>query len=111
MFEESWFEVSQEGRMTDYQKGFEILQNLIAKRWIPEILCSISQGNFNYTTILNSIKFLSQTELQRKLKVLEEYKCVVKYEASSEYHLTVFGDEVNHLFQHFYSLGKKHQVI
>lgn len=97
--------------MTDYQKGLEVIQDLITKRWIPEILCSISQGNLNYTSILKSIQFLSQTELQRKLKILEEYKCIEKIEESSEYHLTVFGEEVNHLFQHFYDLGKKYKVI
>lgn len=97
--------------MEEYQKGLEIIQDLITKRWVPEILYSISKGNMNYTKILNSIEFLSQTELQRKLKVLEEYKCVIKDEEKLEYSLTVFGKEVNHLFMHFYDLGKKYEII
>lgn len=97
--------------MTEYQQGLEIIQDLISKRWIPEILCSISKGNENYTNILNSIEFLSQTELQRKLKVLEEYKCIEKDQDTGKYELTVFGEEINHLFQHFYDLGKKHRLI
>lgn len=97
--------------MTEYQKGLEIIQELITKRWIPEILYSISKGNVNYTKILNSIEFLSQTELQRKLKVLEEYKCIEKDKEKVEYRLTIFGQEINHLFRHFYDLGKKYQII
>lgn len=97
--------------MSEYQKGLEIIQDLISKRWIPEILCSISRGNSNFTSVLNSIEFLSNTELQRKLKVLEHYKCVEKDWGNSSYVLTDFGREINHLFQHFYDLGKKYQVI
>ena len=94
--------------MKEYQKGFEIIQELISKRWIPEILYSIASGNNKYTSILNSIRFLSQTELQRKLRALEEYRCLDKKREQGEYCLTDFGREINHLFQHFYDLGRKY---
>lgn len=94
--------------MTEYQKGIEIVQELIKKRWIPEILHSIKLGNKTYTNILNSIEFLSQTELQRKLKILEEYNAVLKSDDESSYNITEFGNEIDHLFQHVYELGQKY---
>lgn len=97
--------------MKEYQRGFEIIQELIAKRWIPEILYSIAKGNNKYTSILNSISFLSQTELQRKLKALEEHRCLNKDRERGEYYLTDFGMEINHLFQHFYDLGRKYMDV
>lgn len=93
--------------MTEYQRGIEIIQDLIKRRWVPEILLSIKMGNYTYTNILNSIPHLSQTELQRKLKVLEEYDCIVKNEEELLYNLTEFGNEINHVFQHVYDLGQR----
>lgn len=94
--------------MTEYQKGIEIVQDLIKKRWIPEILHSIKLGNQTYTEILNSIEYLSQTELQRKLKVLEEKNCILKNVEETGYILTEFGNEIDHLFQHVFDLGQKY---
>lgn len=94
--------------MTEYQKGIEIIQDLIKKRWVPEILHSIKLGNKTYTNILNSIEYLSQTELQRKLKILEEYEAINKDEKELSYNLTEFGNEIDHLFQHVYELGQKY---
>lgn len=94
--------------MTEYQKGIEIVQDLIKKRWVPEILHSIKLGNKTYTNILNSIEYLSQTELQRKLKILEEYEAINKNEKDLCYDLTEFGNEIDHLFQHVYELGQKY---
>lgn len=97
--------------MNEYQKGIEVIQDLIKRRWVPEILLSVKMGNETYTNILNSIPNLSQTELQRKLKVLEEYDCIVKNDQELSYHLTEFGYEINHLFQHIYDLGQKFLTI
>lgn len=94
--------------MTEYQKGIEIIQDLIKKRWVPEILHSIKLGNKTYTNILNSIEYLSQTELQRKLKILEEFEAINKDEKELSYNLTEFGNEIDHLFQHVYELGQKY---
>ncbi|MGF0040565.1 winged helix-turn-helix transcriptional regulator [Peptoniphilaceae bacterium SGI.131] len=94
--------------MNDYQKGFELIHDLIKKRWVPQILHSIKIGRYTYTDILNSIDYLSNTELQRKLRVLEENKCIYKEEGNGGYYLTDFGREIEHLFNHFYELGKKY---
>lgn len=94
--------------MTEYQKGIEVIQDLLKRRWVAEILHSIKLGNKTYTAILNSIEFLSQTELQRKLKVLEEYECIYKNEEKITYHMTEFGNEIDHVFQHVYELGKRY---
>ena len=97
--------------MTEYQRGMQIIQDMITKRWVPEILCSLSNGNNTYTKILNSIEFLSDTELQRKLKILCSNQCIIRDQELGIYSLTEYGREINHLFQHFYDLGKRHQRI
>lgn len=96
--------------MTAYDKGFELIQDLVKKRWIAEILHSISLGNHSYTDILNSIDYLSHTELVRKLKVLEEYDCVEKKEEGVNvyYYLKDLGYDLDHIFSHFVELGDKY---
>lgn len=49
--------------MTEYQKGIEIIQDLIKKRWVPEILHSIKLGNKTYTNILRLDKDFESLEL------------------------------------------------
>lgn len=90
-----------------YLDGFELLHNLIKKRWVPEILHSIKKGNDSYTSILNSIDYLSDTELNRKLRLLLDYKCIERREESS-YKLTSFGDEMDHIFSHISDLGERY---
>lgn len=99
--------------MSEFQKAFEIIGDLIKYRWVPEILRSIKSGHTNYTEILDSIEYLSHTELQRKLKILSEYDCVVKMQKENRtiYMLTEFGDEMDHIFNHFYQVGQKYLRI
>lgn len=40
--------------MEQIDKGFEIIQNVIKMRWVPEILFSIKEGNTKYSDILNT---------------------------------------------------------
>ncbi len=54
--------------------GFEIVQDLIKLRWVPEILKSIDLGNQRYSEIQRSIPYISHTELNRKLAILTEKK-------------------------------------
>ena len=82
--------------------GFEIIQDLIKLRWVPEILKSISLGNRRYTEILESIPNLSHTELNRKLSLLIEKEVIVKVEDqnASYYKLLQFGGDLVHIFNH-----------
>lgn len=99
--------------MGKYDKGFELIQELVKKRWIPEIVHSVSLGNHTYTDILNSIEYISHTELIRKLKILEEYDCVEKTEKGNNvyYYLKPLGYDLDHIFSHFVELGDKYFTV
>lgn len=96
--------------MGEYDRGFELIQDLVKKRWVPEIIHSISLGNHTYTDILNSIEYLSHTELGRKLKTLEEYNCINKTEEGVKvyYYLEPLGYDLDHIFSHFIELADKY---
>lgn len=96
-----------------YDKGFELIQELVKKRWIPEIIHSISLGNHSYKAILDSIEYLSHTELIRKLKTLEEYDGVEKKKEGNNvyYYLKPLGHDLDHIFSHFVELGDKYFTV
>lgn len=95
---------------TQISSGFEILQDLIKLRWIPEILKSISMGNSTYTSILKSIPYLSHTELNRKLNILIKRKAIVKEgDKLTCYQLQDFGEDLVHIFYHLEDLEAKYQ--
>lgn len=90
--------------------GFEILQNLIKLRWIPEILKSINLGNYHYSEILRSIPYLSHTELNRKLIILIEKNVIERIEEDNSiyYSLLEFGKDLVHIFNHLEDLEEKY---
>ena len=93
--------------MTD---GFELIHDLVKHRWIPEIIGSIASGHENYSDILDDHKFLSRTELNRKLALLLEKNVVEKevIENRSYYKLLEFGEDLDHIFKHFAEVGSKY---
>ncbi len=58
--------------------GFQIIQDLIKLRWVPEILKSMEMGNQRYSEILKSIPHISHTELNRKLLALIDKDVISK---------------------------------
>lgn len=90
--------------------GFEIVQDLIKLRWIPEILKSISLGNKRYKDILNSIPYMSHTELNRKLAILLDRNVIEKIVDGSDsyYSLQNFGKDLVHIFYHLEDLEEKY---
>lgn len=98
--------------MSKFTTGFEIIHEFIGLKWVPEILESIDNGNRKYTDILNSIPFLSHTELQRKLRILQEKNAISKtvYDSGSDYQLETFGKDLLHIFKHFSTLSEKYLV-
>ncbi|NLN47864.1 MAG: helix-turn-helix transcriptional regulator [Clostridiales bacterium] len=98
-------------KFTSYN-GFCIVQELIKLRWVPEILKSIEAGNMRYSEILNSIPYISHTELNRKLSILMNKKAINKTADSGiiNYNLLVFGKDLVHIFNHLEDLEKKYCV-
>ncbi|NLX62292.1 MAG: helix-turn-helix transcriptional regulator [Tissierellia bacterium] len=96
--------------MSKFTSGFEIIHEFIGLKWVPEILESIGNGNKRYTDILNSIPYLSHTELQRKLKILQEKNAISKKDTNTgpEYQLEAFGKDLLHIFVHFSELSEKY---
>ena len=96
--------------MTIIDKGYEIIQGLVGSRWVPEILYAIDSGYIRYSEIENNIPNISHTEMQRKLKMLVEKNVLEKTENcnQTEYHLTLFGGDLVHIFHHFEDLSIKY---
>lgn len=90
--------------------GLVFIQDLIKLRWIPEILKSIDQGNTKYSDILNSIPYMSHTELNRKLAVLIERNVIEKVVDENENYYTLlnFGKDLVHIFEHLEDLEDKY---
>ena len=90
--------------------GFKIVHDLIKLSWIPEILKSISYGNHRYSDILNSIPYMSHTELNRKLAVLVEKNVIHKNldDQTISYSLMEFGNDLVHIFYHLEDLEERY---
>lgn len=90
--------------------GFEIVEDLIKLRWVPEILESINSGNHRYSEIKRSIDGISHTELNRKLLILRRKGTILKEEKldSTSYSLLEFGKELVHIFGHLEELQERY---
>ncbi|GFN36598.1 winged helix-turn-helix transcriptional regulator [Tepidimicrobium xylanilyticum] len=90
--------------------GFQIVQDLIKLRWVPEILKSIQLGNQRYSEILTSIPYISHTELNRKLSILIEKKVIEKRTngTNTYYSLLNFGKDLVHIFNHLEDIEEKY---
>jgi DNA-binding HxlR family transcriptional regulator len=92
--------------------GFQIVQELVKLRWVPEILKSIEHENKRYSEILGCIPYLSHTELNRKLTILMQKKVIEKrsHEGIIYYSLLGFGKDLVHIFNHLENLEEKYCV-
>lgn len=94
--------------------GFQIVEDLIKLRWVPEILESINSGNHRYSEIKRNIDGISHTELNRKLLILIKKGTISKEENldNTSYILLEFGKELVHIFNHLEELQEKYfQVL
>ena len=90
--------------------GFQIVEDLIKLRWVPEILESINSGNHRYSEIKRSVDGISHTELNRKLLILARKGTILKEENldRTSYSLLEFGKELVHIFSHLEELQEKY---
>lgn len=96
--------------MKNIRLGYEMLQDLIGSKWVPEILSEIEQGSNRYSDILHNIPFLSSTELRRKLRILQERNIIIRVEIDHHvtYSLAPFGEDLVHIFQHIEEISEKY---
>lgn len=90
--------------------GFQIIHDLIKLKWVPEILESVSTKNNRYNEILQSIQYISHTELNRKLNMLVKRGVINKTikDQDISYTLSRFGEELVHIFRHLEELEDRY---
>ena len=96
--------------MIKIDESFEEVHGMIRSRWIPEILDSVKEGNHSYGKILDSIDYISGTELNRKLNLLVEKGALAKREEvhKSYYEFLDLGEDLHHIFYHLVELKEKY---
>ncbi len=94
---------------SDKERGFERVYELIKHRWVLEIIRAISKGHTRYGEILALHPFLSKTELNRKLAMLQAYEVIEKdgSERTAPYRLLSFGEDLEKLHVQMEALGRK----
>ena len=78
------------------------LLDLVSKRWFCEVLFCIEEGNNRFKLIKDSLKYISDTILSDRLKLLERYGLISRMDHDEippkvEYSLTGKGDELSTL--------------
>lgn len=91
-------------------EGFQLIHDIFRLKWIPEIIESLATGQNRYSDIADSISYISHTELNRKLLMLQERQVIHKkvIEGKEGYYLTDFGLDLNHVFNHFVDMSEKY---
>ncbi len=93
--------------MSKFNEGFALIQDVIKLKWVPEILEVMNKGKDTFSDILDSVPYLSPTELNRKLKVLQEREIIYK-EEEGNYVLLDFGHDLLHIFMHLQELNERY---
>lgn len=91
-------------------QGFQLIHDIFRLKWIPEIIEAIATDKNRYTDISEDIEYISNTELNRKLNMLQERQVIIKdiKEGKEGYYLTEFGNDLNHVFKHFVDMSNKY---
>ena len=80
------------------------LLDLVSKRWFTDVLFCIQEGNNRFKHIKDDLKFISDTILSDRLKLLERYGLITRTDFDEippkvEYALTDKGDELAALLE------------
>jgi DNA-binding HxlR family transcriptional regulator len=75
------------------------LLDLVSKRWFSDVLFGIQKGHNRFKLIKDDLKFISDTILSDRLKLLERYKLITRIDFDEippkvEYSLTERGEEL-----------------
>ena len=80
------------------------LLDLVSKRWFSDVLFCIQEGNNRFKLIKDDLKYISDTILSDRLKLLERYSLITRMDYDEippkvEYALTEKGDELAELLE------------
>jgi DNA-binding HxlR family transcriptional regulator len=75
------------------------LLDLVSKRWFSDVLFCIDEGNNRFKLIKDDLKYISDTILSDRLKLLEKYNLITRMDFDEippkvEYSLTDKGEEL-----------------
>ncbi|GGA93986.1 winged helix-turn-helix transcriptional regulator [Puia dinghuensis] len=78
------------------------LLDLVSKRWFSDVLFCIQEGNNRFKLIKDDLKYISDTILSDRLKLLERYGLITRTDFDEippkvEYSLTDKGEELSGL--------------
>lgn len=78
------------------------LLDLVSKRWFSDVLFCIQEGNNRFKLIKDDLKYISDTILSDRLKLLEKYGLINRFDFDEippkvEYSLTEKGEELSEL--------------
>ncbi len=78
------------------------LLDLVSKRWFTDVLFCIEEGHNRFKLIKDELKYISDTILSDRLKLLEKYQLITRTEFDEippkvEYALTEKGEELSTL--------------
>lgn len=80
------------------------LLDLVSKRWFSDVLFCIEEGNNRFKLIKDDLKYISDTILSDRLKLLEKYSLINRLDFDEippkvEYSLTEKGEELVELLE------------
>jgi len=80
------------------------LLDLVSKRWFSDVLFCIQEGNNRFKLIKDDLKYISDTILSDRLKLLERYSLITRIDYDEippkvEYSLTDKGEELAALLE------------
>lgn len=80
------------------------LLDLVSKRWFSDVLFCIQEGNNRFKLIKDDLKYISDTILSDRLKLLERYSLITRTDFDEippkvEYSLTDKGEELAGLLE------------
>jgi DNA-binding HxlR family transcriptional regulator len=80
------------------------LLDLVSKRWFSDVLFCIQEGNNRFKLIKDDLKYISDTILSDRLKLLERYNLITRTDFDEippkvEYALTEKGEELSELLE------------
>lgn len=78
------------------------LLDLVSKRWLCEVLFCIEEGNNRFKLIKDDLRYISDTILSDRLKLLERYKLITRVDHEEipprvAYHITEKGIELSNM--------------